>query len=37
MDPALDCEFYKKILTELVVGFRLEHAALVSTEDSINV
>ena len=31
MDPDLDCELYKKLLTEAVVGFRLEHAALVST------
>jgi glycerol uptake facilitator-like aquaporin len=32
MDPDLDCKLYKKLLTEAVVGFRLEHAALVSTD-----
>jgi hypothetical protein len=36
MDPELDCELYKKLLTEAVVGFRLEHAALVSTDKKNN-
>jgi hypothetical protein len=36
MDPELDCGLYKKLLTEAVVGFRLEHAALVSTDKKNN-
>jgi hypothetical protein len=37
MDPELDCELYKKLLTEALIGFILEHAALVSTDKKNNV